>query len=556
MYISFSNAASSAVNNTFGREECQDFYRYFTCLKDDPVSLRYFWGAISNIFIAMSDWRSELLSTPIGKTIAIVDTVQILIDINDYFSGKFDNVDWNSTAQRVYMLGRAAFAISNVTFTLTFLMNIGMIAASAAVASTLGTVCALSGALGFGVKAGASAWRWYNSNDQEHADVIKMQASLDMVGYTIAAALPTLTTIGITLAPIPLAGLALISSSFIVISMVYQSIHKKELDSVLGKPKEETTRRVTVLTGLAQLVEDSESLEKLCKLANKLLSLVKNAACLALATTAKAFADFHEAALLPKRFMEWFCPDEKTGKSLWEKSTRWKIGNKIFQTTLAACHLINFVIKFKLAELAILASASVGGIPLMVAATLGSVVLFSACGLVDNALLLNDLFFEQKRQDWDKSIAKQKKWQCITDNINVQDNVDTVNNSRKRRGDKIEKAMGKNEKKSIMQLSNAEYVKRKLAQYDVKVENAEITCNKALINIANDTAKTVGCTLALIGMGLAASTSVSLAIVESVEAGAWGFGIASAFTGVWKPWNEKKYKLHDVPSLVTGYTAL
>lgn len=550
MYVSISNTASSVYNT--GSQACLDFYHNFTCIKDDPVSLRYFWETVSNAFICMSDSRSELLSTPIGKTIAVVDFVQILIDINDYFSGKFDNIDWSSTAQRVYMMGRAFFAISNVTFTLAFLMDIGMITASAAVASSMGTICAVTAALGFGVAAGAAAWRWYNA-EGEHTNLIKKEAAFGLVGCTAAASLPTLTTLGITLAPIPLASLAITASTCIIYSMVLQSNHKKELGSMLGKPKEETTRRVTVLTGLAQIVEDSESLEKLCKLAHKLLSLVKDAASLALAGFAKAFADFHEAALLPKRFKEWFCRDAK-GERFWEKSatTGWKIGNKFFQTSLAACHLINFVIKFKIAEFAILASASIGGIPLMVAATLASVTLFSFCGLVDNALL----YAGKAGQDYEKAAKKQKKWQIIVDDINAQNSADVVNYDRKKRGKKFEVSHGIKEKTAIMNLSNTEYAKRRLSQYNVKVENAEIVCNKALINIFNDTAKTVGCSLALAGLGLAASTTASPAVVEAVEAGAFGFGITSAFTGVWKPWNEKKYpELRPVPTLLVAAAA-
>lgn len=515
-----------------------------TWIKDDPDKMAKFWTLVSHVLNLMADARAELMNIGIMRTVVLVDSVQIFIDIADAFNGTLANANWYVIAQRV------AFAFANCAVLVEFLAKLEYITLPLKLTATVVTSVALSAiinvgiAIGYGISSLKAMYQLLTLHNFQHQKEIAIKSTLDVIAYTAATALPVIALVGASLASVELAALGCIALGFGLISFVYEKFHEDELQEI-DESRGAKIRHVPVVSSASAMVSVSENFEKMCKFAAKIIKSVPYKAYAAITDFTDSYVEFHGLLYLAKRAKDWINRDE-TGERFWQKqaTTIWRIGDKIFQTALALCYSAIFVIKYKFMELAWIASATIGGLAVLPLGVQLSMMGYSSCRLVDNSKkLVGDLGCNSK------AAKSYQKWSLRLNSINNEQTLEFVAVSQRRRAQK-----NADESVKIKQLNLADYAKKKLEQKEAILANACIQRNKSFINTGIDVTKICGSSLAIVGMALVAIANSPLTLGVTIATGV--FGLSNGALALGKISYESAHKkAKPIPSLVAAAAA-
>jgi hypothetical protein len=552
---SVSTAATACYNG--GVSFVQGTLKTITQIRDDTTAFTHLCKIAREGCFLASSTRGMLLYTPLGVAISLVDSVQTAVDINDALNGKLAGASWVGLSQRV------AFAYSNAASLACLVIEIGAVPAGAAVTGAMGLIAAGGAAVGFAIGAGKSAWTLASTlGDHKFQNVehIRIKSFLDMMACVSGCAVCVIATLGITLAAYELAILVIVAAGFGLANFAFERNYEKELSGLEEKAvdangKEIPTVWIPVISNLSSIAQQSEGLERFCKLFVTVTEGVQDPVVSAFRFVTKTYKDCFDVGNFPKRMHEWINPDA-TGKRFWEKSdcSPWKILSKVFLTSLGICQQAAFVLKYVLKEFAeVVAKITFCGVPVLLLATMVSLGGSSLFSLVDNSYSINKYC-----EDNTKAKTNFEKWTVRVADLKVdatkaQTEAELVNSRDRKRlklkgrtapiKAKTEAERTALEKKSLADdiairqalkaMTAEQFAVHTLHQKEVRYNNATVKQNKTIITMSHDVSKIFNSVFVISSVAAVAALAAA-EVIAALAIGATVFGTASAVIGMGK----------------------
>jgi endonuclease YncB( thermonuclease family) len=483
-------------------QQTQSFFRCTSEIKDNGTVFKDLWRFVPNALSLTSISSNPELITRAFKAALFLAPCMLFVDIADYLSGQFENAEWQVIAIRI------CFAVSNLALSVFFVSQIGVLALTASQSATLAAVGSAAMASGFYIAAHDAFNRFAGAADHQYKIEIETKALLDLFSSVAGAAIPIIALVGTTISAIGITALAITASGLSMLSFSYAFEHK---EAFLADQKAKENDKPGIWRDCSMFVSNLETLKKLMKVVCNIFEATAYLELLAFADNARCFIEFQEVLSLFKRGKEWSCPDKDSEVPFWQnsKTTIWKVVSKIFLTGVALASMTTFLIKYELVELALIASTTIYGMPLLRVVSLTMMSGYTFFSLMDNAAALKGEYDEFAKKSIVKASEKLNQWEKLSVSSDPKSQENIMKSFVK---SKVKTATGDVKK----------YVEIKLGKLKIRYNNAVVRCYKVGIGILFDFSRMMTATL---GIALLATSIPALGFTVgtlSITAGILG----------------------------------